>query len=112
MDELLAQAAKALKIPVNVMQQVVNHYPELKQQFIIYKALTYVENALDVISVIALIVFACNWVFESDCGVDTKKTRRLSMIVAIVALAIATIIHLITIVTTPDIQVIMEVINR
>lgn len=112
MDELLAQAAKALKIPVNVMEQAVNHYPELRQEFVIYKALTYIENALDIISLVALIVFACNWVFESDCGVDTKKTRRLSMIIAIVTLALATIIHLITIVATPDIQVIMEVINK
>lgn len=40
MDKLLEQAAKALKIPVDVMEQAVNHYPELRQQFVIYKALT------------------------------------------------------------------------
>lgn len=48
MDKLLEQAAKALKIPVDVMEQAVNHYPELRQQFVIYKALTYIENAFDI----------------------------------------------------------------
>lgn len=59
MDELLEQAAKALKIPVDVMEQAVNHYPELRQQFVIYKALTYVENTFDIIGLIAAIVFVC-----------------------------------------------------
>lgn len=115
MDELLAQAAKALKIPVNVMEQAVNHYPELRQQFIVYKSLTYIENAFDIIGLVAAIVFVCAWFNGQDIGVDeraNKKTRRLSIIVAAVALTIATIIHVIAIMTTPDIQVIMEVINK
>lgn len=115
MDKLLEQAAKALKIPVDVMEQAVNHYPELRQQFVIYKALTYVENTFDIIGLVAIIIFVCAWFNGHDIDVDektNKKTRRLSMIIAIVALAIATIIHLITIVATPDIQVIMEVINK
>lgn len=115
MDELLAQAAKALKIPVNVMEQAVNHYPELRQQFIVYKSLTYIENAFDIIGLVAAIVFVCAWFNGQDIGVDEKanrKTRRLSIIVAAAALTIATIIHVVTVVATPDIQVIMEVINK
>lgn len=115
MDELLAQAAKALKIPVNVMQQAVDHYPELRQQFVIYKSLTYIENALDIIGLVAAIVFVCAWFNGQDIGVDdraNRKTRRLSIIVAAAALTIATIIHVIAIMTTPDIQVIMEVIKK
>lgn len=115
MDELLAQAAKALKIPVDVMEQAVNHYPELRQQFVVYKSLTYIENAFDIIGLVAAIVFVCAWFNGQDIGVDeraNRKTRRLSIIVAAVALTIATIIHVVTVVATPDIQVIMEVINK
>lgn len=115
MDKLLEQAAKALKIPVDVMEQAVNHYPELRQQFVIYKALTYVENTFDIIGLVAMIVFVCAWFNGHDIGVDekaNKKTRRLSITVAAVALIIATIIHVVTVVATPDIQVIMEVINK
>lgn len=115
MDELLAQVAKALKIPVDVMEQAVNHYPELRQQFVIYKALTYVENTFDIIGLIAMIVFVCAWFNADDSGVDkdkNKRTRRLSITVTAVALTIATIIHVVTIMTTPDIQVIMEVMNK
>ena len=119
MDKLLEQAAKALKIPVDVMKQAVNHYPELRQQFVIYKALTYVENTFDIIGLIAAIVFVCAYFdayFDGD-DIDVvkkanKKTRRLSITVAAVALIIATIIHVVTVVATPDIQVIMEVINK
>lgn len=115
MDELLEQAAKALKIPVDVMEQAVNHYPELRQQFVIYKTLTYIENTFDIIGLVAMIVFVCAWFNGQDIGVDekaNKKTRRLSIIVAAVALTIATTIHVVTVVATPDIQVIMEVINK
>ena len=115
MNELLAQAAKALKIPVDVMEQAVNHYPELRQQFVVYKSLTYVENAFDIIGLVAMIVFVCAWFNGQDIGVDekaNKKTRRLSIIVAAVALAAATIIHVVAIIAAPDIQVIMEVIKK
>lgn len=115
MDKLLEQAAKALKIPVDVMEQAVNHYPELRQQFVVYKALTYIENAFDIIGLVAAIVFVCAWFNEQDIGVDEKanrKTRRLSIIVAAAALTIATVIHVVTVVATPDIQVIMEVVNK
>ena len=114
MDELLTQLAKTLKIPTNALQQAVNHYPELRQQFVIYKALTYVENAFDIIGLIAAIVFVCAWFNGHDIDVVKKanKTRRLSITVAAVALIIATIIHVVTVVATPDIQVIMEVINK
>lgn len=118
MDKLLEQAAKALKIPVDVMEQAVNHYPELRQQFVIYKALTYVENTFDIIGLIAAIVFVCAY-FDAyfdgddiDVAKKANKTRRLSTIVVAVALTIATIIHVVTVVVTPDIQVIMEVINK
>lgn len=112
MDELLNQLAKTLKIPTDALQQAVNHYPELRQQFVIYKSLTYVENTLDIIGAVAFIVFACAWTLENDCGIDYKKRRRSSIIVTIVALTIATIIHVVTIMTTSDIQVIMEVIKK
>lgn len=118
MDKLLEQAAKALKIPVDVMEKVVNHYPELRQQFVVYKALTYVENTFDIIGLIAAIVFVCAYFdayFDGD-DIDVvkkaNKTRRLSTIVVAVALTIATTIHVVTVVATPDIQVIMEVINK
>lgn len=61
MNELLAQAAKALKIPVDVMEKVVNHYPELRQQFIAFKTLSYIENTLDIIGLVAMIIFVCAW---------------------------------------------------
>lgn len=115
MNELLAQAAKALKIPVDVMEKVVNHYPELRQQFVVFKALGYIENTLDIIGLVATIIFVCAWFNGQDIGVDkkaNKKTRRLAIIVAAVALTIATIIHVVTIMATPDIQVIMEVIKK
>ena len=115
MDKLLEQAAKALKIPVDVMEQAVNHYPELRQQFVVFKTLTCIENALDIIGLVSMIVFICAWFNADGFGVDkdkNTKTRRLSIIVAAVALTIATIIHVVTIVATPDIQVIMEVVNK
>lgn len=115
MDELLTQLAKTLKIPTNALQQAVNHYPELRQQFVVYKSLTYVENAFDIIGLVATIVFVCAWFNRHDIDVDektNKKTRRLSIIIAAAAITIATIIHVVTVVATPDIQVIMEVINK
>lgn len=49
---------------------------------------------------------------DIDVVKKANKTRRLSTIVVAVALTIATIIHVVTVVATPDIQVIMEVINK
>lgn len=115
MNELLNQLAKALKVPTDTLQQVVNHYPELRQQFVTLKVLSYTENALHLIGIIALIVFAYNWYSQDEIGVDKKKNKKIrisSATVGIAALVIATIIHVVVIMVTPDIQVIMEVIKR
>ena len=76
MDKLLEQAAKALKIPVDVMEQAVNHYPELRQQFVIYKALTYVENTFDIIGLIAAIVFVCAYFDAYFDGDESTLSRK------------------------------------
>ena len=39
MNQLLQQLAQTLKIPTNALQSVVNNYPKLRQEYVIYHSL-------------------------------------------------------------------------
>ena len=39
MDQLLQQLAQTLKIPTDALQTVLNNYPKLRQEYIIYHSL-------------------------------------------------------------------------
>ena len=44
MNQLLQQLAKTLKIPTDALQSVLNNYPKLRQEYVIYSSLGTVRN--------------------------------------------------------------------
>ena len=46
MDKLLEQVAQTLKIPTDALQTVINNYPQIRQEYAIYKALGVVNDTL------------------------------------------------------------------
>ena len=64
MEQLLQQLAKTLKIPTDALQTILNNYPKLRQEYVIYNSLGTVRNTM--LLVIALSVFLAWLTTETD----------------------------------------------
>ena len=114
MNQLLQQLAKTLKIPTDALQTVLNNYPKLRQEYVIYSSLGTVRNTM--LLVIALSVFLAWLTTDTDnngnLSDSSLKCLKIEIIIFLVATVIAVALSVLITVLAPDIAIIKEIINR
>ena len=114
MEQLLQQLAKTLKIPTDALQTVLNNYPKLRQEYVIYSSLGTVRNTM--LLVIALSVFLAWLTTDTDDNgnlLDSSlEMLKIEMIIFLVATVIAVALSVLITILAPDIAIIKEIINR
>ena len=114
MEQLLQQLAKTLKIPTNALQTVLNNYPKLRQEYVIYSSLGTVRNTM--LLVIAFSVFLAWLTTDTNDNGDlldsSLKMLKIEMLTFLTATVIAVILSVLMTVLAPDIAIIKEIINH
>lgn len=114
MEQLLQQLAKTLKIPTDALQTVINNYPKLRQEYVIYNSLGTVRNTM--LLVIALSIFLTWLTTDTDNNgnlLDSSlKCLKIEIITFIIATIITVTLTVLMTILAPDIAIIKEIINR
>lgn len=114
MNQLLQQLAQTLKIPTDALQTVLDNYPKLRQEYVIYSSLGTVRNTM--LLVIAFSVFLAWLTTDTDDNGDlpdsSLKCLKIEMIIFLVATVIAVALSVLMTILAPDIAIIKEIINR
>lgn len=114
MEQLLQQLTKTLKIPTNALQTVLDNYPKLRQEYVIYSSLGTIRNTM--LLVIALNVFLAWLTTDTDNNenlLDSNlKMLKIEMIMFLTATVIAVVLTILMTVLAPDIAIIKEIINK
>lgn len=114
MEQLLQQLAKTLKIPTDALQTVLDNYPKLRQEYVIYSSLGTVRNTM--LLVIAFSVFLAWLTTDSDDNGNlldnSLEMLKIETIIFITATVIAVTLSVLMTVLAPDIAIIKEIINH
>lgn len=114
MEQLLQQLAKTLKIPTDALQTVLNNYPKLRQEYVIYSSLGTIRNTMFLI--IAFSVFLAWLTTDSDDNgnlLDSSlEMLKIETTIFLIATVIAITLSVLMTVLAPDIAIIKEIINR
>lgn len=114
MEQLLQQLAKTLKIPTDALQTILDNYPKLRQEYIIYSSLGTIRNTM--LLVIAFSVFLAWMTTDTDNNGNlldnSLKCLKIEIIIFLTATIIAVILTILMTVLAPDIAIIKEIINR
>lgn len=114
MNQLLQQLAQTLKIPTDALQTVLNNYPKLRQEYVIYSSLGTVRNTM--LLVIALSVFLAWLTTDTDDNgnlLDSSlKMLKIETTIFLIATVIAVTLSVLMTVLAPDIAIIKEIINK
>lgn len=114
MNQLLQQLAQTLKIPTDALQTVLNNYPKLRQEYVIYSSLGTIRNTMFL--VIAFSVFLAWLTTDTDNDgnlLDSSlEMLKIETIIFIAATIIAITLSVLMTILAPDIAIIKEIINR
>lgn len=114
MNQLLQQLAQTLKIPTDALQTVLNNYPKLRQEYVIYSSLGTIRNTM--LFVIALSVFLAWLTTDTDnngnLSDSSLKCLKIEMLIFLIATVIAVTLTVLMTVLAPDIAIIKEIINK
>ena len=114
MNQLLQQLAQTLKIPTDALQTVLNNYPKLRQEYIIYNSLGTIRNTM--LFVIALSVFLAWLTTDTDDNGNLSDSSlemlKIETIIFLTATVIAVTLSVLMTILAPDIAIIKEIINR
>jgi len=114
MNQLLQQLAQTLKIPTDALQNVLNNYPKLRQEYVIYSSLGTIRNTM--LLVIAFSVFLAWLTTDTNDNGDlldsSLKMLKIEMLTFLTATVIAVTLSVLMTVLAPDIAIIKEIINR
>lgn len=119
MDQLLQQLAQSLKVPTDALQTILNNYPKLRQEYVIYHSL-YCTRATTVLIICFALVALFITAFLAACQSETEKSIPKATIKAlkieawtlILSILLTTILSIIMGIFAPDITIIKEIINR
>lgn len=114
MDQLLQQLAQTLKIPTNALQTVLDNYPKLRQEYIIYSSLGTVRNTM--LIVIGFSIFLAWLTTDTDDNGNlpdsSLKCLKIETIIFLTATVIAVVLSVLMTILAPDIAIIKEIINK
>ena len=123
MDKLLEQVAQTLKIPTDALQTIINNYPQIRQEYATYKALSAISGMSTLLVVLnALIsgIFAFIILFDiydhKEHDNNRYKTYRKIFYIGIATLMSNVIVIIACDVTSafmaPDINLVKDLINH
>lgn len=119
MDQLLQQLAQTLKIPTDALQSVVNNYPKLRQEYVIYYSLYCVRATAIFTSFIAICAFlitaylaACQAETDESIPKSTSKALKIETWTFILAILLTTVLSILMGIFAPNITIIKEIINH
>lgn len=119
MDQLLQQLAQTLKIPTDALQTIVNNYPKLRQEHMIYHSLYCVRMVT-----ILIVCFAITALFITGflalCQIGDKeplpkpmrKALKIEGWIFVLSILLTMSISILMGIFAPDITIIKEIINR
>lgn len=114
MDQLLQQLAQTLKIPTNALQTVLDNYPKLRQEYIIYSSLGTVRNTM--LIVIGFSIFLAWLTTDTDNNgnlLDSSlKILKIETLIFLTATVIAVTLTVLMTILAPDVAIIKEIINK
>ena len=123
MDKLLEQVAQTLKIPTDALQTVINNYPQIRQEYAIYKALDAIGEVL--VFLVALnAIISCIFAFiilgdayeHKEHDINRHKAHRKTFYISIATLIVSIVIVIACGVASaflaPDIHLIKDLMNR
>lgn len=114
MDQLLQQLAQILKIPTNALQTVLDNYPKLRQEYIIYSSLGTVRNTMLII--IGFSIFLAWLTTDTDNNgnlLDSSlKMLKIETLIFLTATIIAVTLTVLMTILAPDVAIIKEIINK
>ena len=114
MDQLLQQLAQTLKIPTNALQTVLDNYPKLRQEYIIYSSLGTVKNTM--LIVIGFSIFLAWLTTDTDNNgnlLDSSlKMLKIETLIFLTATVIAVTLTVLMTILAPDVAIIKEIINK
>jgi hypothetical protein len=114
MDQLLQQLAQTLKIPTNALQTVLDNYPKLRQEYIIYNSLGTVRNTM--LIVIGFNIFLAWLTTDTDNNgnlLDSSlKMLKIETLIFLTATVIAVTLTVLMTILAPDVAIIKEIINK
>ncbi len=114
MDQLLQQLAQTLKIPTNALQTVLDNYPKLRQEYIIYSSLGTVRNTM--LIVIGFSIFLAWLTTDTDNNgnlLDSSlKMLKIETLIFLTATVIAVTLTVLMTILAPDVAIIKEIINK
>ena len=124
MNQLLEQLANTIKVPTDVLQSIVNNYPQLRTEYIIHKCLTTIHDAafgvFFLTLIIAVITGALVYVADLEAKNDEDltdlkmivKAFKFEALVLIISFVIGLIAGLLATVLAPDIDIMHAIMNR
>lgn len=114
MDQLLQQLTQTLKIPTNALQTVLDNYPKLRQEYIIYSSLGTVRNTM--LIVIGFSIFLAWLTTDTDNNgnlLDSSlKILKIETLIFLTATVIAVTLTVLMTILAPDVAIIKEIINK
>lgn len=114
MEQLLQQLAQTLKIPTNALQTVLDNYPKLRQEYIIYSSLGTVRNTM--LIVIGFSIFLAWLTTDTDNNgnlLDSSlKILKIETLIFLTATVIAVTLTVLMTILAPDVAIIKEIINK
>jgi len=114
MDQLLQQLAQTLKIPTNALQTVLDNYPKLRQEYIIYSSLGTVRSTM--LIVIGFSIFLARLTTDTDNNgnlLDSSfKMLKIETLIFLTATVIAVTLTVLMTILAPDVAIIKEIINK
>lgn len=119
MNQLLQQLAQTLKVPTDALQTVLDNYPKLRQEYVIYHSLYYARATTVLIICFALVALfitaylaACQSETEKSIPKTTIKALKIEAWTFILSILLTTILSILMGIFAPDITIIKEIINR
>lgn len=114
MDQLLQQLANTLKVPTDALQTVLDNYPKLRQEYIIYSSLGTVRNTM--LIVIGFSIFLAWLTTDTDNNgnlLDSSlKMLKIETLIFLTATVIAVTLTVLMTILAPDVAIIKEIINK
>lgn len=119
MDQLLQQLAQTLKVPTDALQTILNNYPKLRQEYVIYHSL-YCARATTFLIIcfafVALFITAFLAAYQSETEKSipkaTIKALKIEAWIFILSILLTTMLSILMGIFAPDITIIKEIINH
>lgn len=119
MDQLLQQLAQTLKIPTDALQTVLNNYPKLRQEYVIYHSLYCIRMvAILIVCFVTAALFITG--FLALCQIGDKeplpkpmrKALKIETWIFILSIFLTMLLSILMGIFAPDITIIKEIINK